>query len=152
MNTSHPCGQSLIQAGWDGWGRPIVAATSQPGGMPAPPNIAPQGGAPGLNPDQATAMGAGGPGAYNQPTATRDMPMTSTPGSSSQSTSRSGTGTGTNRPEQYVGWRNYYIPSGQHTPTPTSIPIPNNALPTGTTSVARAPVLYGKEEPAREIV
>ena len=81
--------------GWDGWGRPIVGATIQAAGQPPPPpNVGPQGGA-----AANLTPGGGGPGGVPfQPTATRDMAMTSAPRGTSQSMTETGTGTG--RPDQ----------------------------------------------------
>lgn len=94
--------QFPITTGWDGWGRPIVAAGANP---PAPA----------VQPLQEP------PAPLAQPR-TRDVPRTTQPsaiggstyGYPNQSGSQTSTlvsETATNRPDQYVGWRNYYLVS-----------------------------------------
>lgn len=91
-----------LPEGWDGWGRPIVAAGANP---PAPA----------VQPLQEP------PAPLAQPR-TRAVPRTTQPsaiggstyGYPNQSGSQTSTlvsETATNRPDQYVGWRNYYLVS-----------------------------------------
>nr|XP_019047448.1 hypothetical protein I302_04061 [Kwoniella bestiolae CBS 10118]OCF26378.1 hypothetical protein I302_04061 [Kwoniella bestiolae CBS 10118] len=96
-----------LPEGWDGWGRPLVSTNPQPnapGGPPAPP----------APPAAAAAPAAGVP---PQPTATQtqQMPFSSSYGTSSmtgtgsRSMSSTLSSNGTGRPDQYVGWLNYYL-------------------------------------------
>lgn len=95
--------QSLpVTTGWDGWGRPIVTAGTNP---PAPA----------VQPPQEP------PAPLPQPH-TRGMPLTAQhsamgastyryPSHSGSQTSTLMSETATGRPDQYVGWRNYYLVS-----------------------------------------
>nr|XP_031861903.1 uncharacterized protein CI109_002732 [Kwoniella shandongensis]KAA5528975.1 hypothetical protein CI109_002732 [Kwoniella shandongensis] len=85
-----------LPEGWDGWGRPLVGAGAN--AQPAPPV-------------PATAQSAPAGNAQSQM-----VPLTGSR-SSSSGTSTTGTGSGgTGRPDQYVGWRNYYLLSAKSDP------------------------------------
>lgn len=94
--------QFPITTGWDGWGRPIVAAGAN---TPAPATTPPQ------EPPAPLPQ----PHAHDTPLAAQPSGMGGrTYGYPTQSGSQTSTlmsKTATGRPDQYVGWRNYYLVS-----------------------------------------
>lgn len=94
--------QSISTTGWDGWGRPIVAAGVNP---PAPATKPPQ------EPPAPLPQ----PQTHDTPLAAQPSGMGgSTYGYPTQFGSQTSTlmsKTATGRPDQYVGWRNYYLVS-----------------------------------------
>ncbi|WVQ84010.1 hypothetical protein IAT38_006155 [Cryptococcus sp. DSM 104549] len=88
-----------LPEGWDGWGRPLVAAGANP---PAPPGANPPAGPmPGAPPPGPPMMPAGRPQTRDMPITSQSQTQSSTYGYPSQSGSQTGIMTeGTGRPDQ----------------------------------------------------